>query len=243
MALPQQSNQQHAADPVYRKLHRACLAVCIVVAPLVIFLGFVFDPTGGVPPGGSATIAAFQAVSPLRIQLFLFFNAITPYFFPLSYLGLGLLAIKRSPWLATIGVACGLVGSLPWPLFVEEEAVVKNIAQLGDSASFQALLQHVSSEWAVLLLFISWIAGHLLGYILLGIALGRARVIPWWAASLIIAGPFFQAIAYPTRLGSSQIFGFVLVFIGSIPAGLAMLKMRDEQAIGLQREESASTSL
>jgi hypothetical protein len=33
---------------------------------------------------------------------------------------------------------------------------------------------------------IAWFFGHLLGYVLLGIALARARVIPLWAASLII---------------------------------------------------------
>ncbi len=228
MVLSHQPGQQRVADPLYRRLHRACLAGCIILAPLVIILGFVFDPTGGVPPGGIATIAAFQAVSPLRIQVFLFFNAITPYFFPLSYLGLGLLAMKRSPWLATIGIAWGLVGSLPWPLFVAQEAVVKDVAQMGNSAPFEMLVQRVSSEWAVLWLFISWIVGHLLGYVLLGTALARARIIPRWAACLIIAGPPFQAIAYPAHLGILQIFGFVLVLIGSVPAAIAMLKRRDE---------------
>jgi len=222
--LSHQSDQQQVIYPAYRKVQRACLALCMVLAPLVIFLGFIFDPTGGVPPGGSATIAAFETASPLRVQLFLFFNVITPYFFPLSYLGLGLLAMKRSPWLATIGTAFGLIGSLPWPVFVAQEATVKNIAQIGSSAAFVTLFQHVSSEWAILLLFVSWIVGHLLGYILLGIALARARVIPLWASCLIIAGPPFQAVAYPTHLGLLQIFGFVLVFIGSIPAALVALK-------------------
>src|SRR5579875_3881734 len=218
------SNSSSHPEPLYRRFQRAYLAVCMVLAPLVISLGFVFDPTGGVPPGGSATVAAFAAASPLKIQWFLFFNAITPYFFPMSYLGLGLLTMKRSPWLATIGTAFGLVGSLPWPLFVGQEAVVKDVAQIGNSAPFEVLIQHVSSEWAVILLFLSWIVGHLLGYILLGIALARARVIPLWASCLIIAGPPFQAVAYPTHLGLLQIFGFVLVFIGSIPAALVALK-------------------
>jgi hypothetical protein len=37
-------------------------------------------------------------------------------------------------------------------------------------------------------------------------------------------------IAYPTRLGILQVLGFALVFIGSIPAALALLKFGDEQA-------------
>lgn len=223
MTLSTNSSGQQGT-PAYRKLQHAVLAACIVLAPVVIFLGFAFDPTGGVPPQGKALIAAFQTAQPLRIQLFLFFNTITPYFFPLSYIGLGLLAMRRSPWLATVGIACGLAGALPWPMFVLQEAVVKDIAQIGNRPAFEVLLQQVSSEWAIFLLFISWIVGHLLGYVFLGIALARARVIPFWATSMIIVGPLFQALAYPTHLGMLQIFGFVLVFIGSIPAALAVLK-------------------
>jgi hypothetical protein len=64
----------------------------------------------------------------------------------------------------------------------------------------------------------------LLGYVLLGIALARSRVIPLWAAGLFIVGIPFQMIAYPTRLGILQLICFALIFIGSIPAALAMLK-------------------
>jgi hypothetical protein len=53
---------------------------------------------------------------------------------------------------------------------------------------------------------------------------------PFWAACLIVAGVPFQMIAYPTRLGILQVLGFALVFIGSIPAALALLKFGDEQA-------------
>ena len=82
------SKQKKALSvPSYLKLQRASLAACIVLAPLVLFLGFFFDPTGGVPPAASGIFADFRAASPLRIQLFIFFNAITPYFFPLSYIG------------------------------------------------------------------------------------------------------------------------------------------------------------
>lgn len=35
-----QSNQQRSADPVYRKLHRAFLALCIVLAPLILSCWF-----------------------------------------------------------------------------------------------------------------------------------------------------------------------------------------------------------
>jgi hypothetical protein len=219
------TEQQAAADrPAYRKLQSAVLAVCLVLAPLVIALGFALDPELGVPHWGSITILAWQHANPLRIQWLFIVNLITLYVFPLSYLGLGLLALKRSPWLATIGIACGLMGSLPWPLFLTTESLIYNIVHMGNSAAFIDLLARVSSVWEIAFLQYSWVLGHLLGYVLLGIALIRARTIPLWASCLIIIGVPFQMIAYPANQGIFQILGFVLIFIASIPAALAILK-------------------
>src|SRR5437868_9372938 len=176
MNLSHKSSQQRAADPIYRKLHRALLAMCIIIAPVVLFLGFAFDPTGGVgvPSSVSVLAADFRAASPLQVQLFLYFNAVTPYFFPLSFIGLGLLAMRRSPWLATIGMIFGLAGSLPFAVFVGPEAIAASLGQLGVSTSAAALWQYVNSQGAFLLLGGSWVIGHLLGYVIIGIALIRS---------------------------------------------------------------------
>lgn len=239
MALSKtQSNLQSAAsEPAYRKLHRACFAACIVLAPLVVFLGFAFDPTGGVPPAASEIFAAYQAASSLKIQLFLFFNAVTPFFFPLSFIGLGLLAMKRSPWLATIGVACGLAGSLPFAFFVGPEALGDVMTKTGNSSAFVAVWNGLSSEGTLVFLQYSWVVGHLLGYVLLGIALGRARAVPLWATSLIIVGIPFQAIAYVANQGIFQLLSYALIFLGSIPAALAMLKGSEKNTFALADEE------
>src|SRR5215471_8694824 len=95
------SNSSPHADPAYRKFHRACPAVCMLLAPGVLTLGFAVDPTGGVgvPASVNVVAAEFKAASPLQVQLFLWANAPTVYFFPLSFIGLGLLAMRRSPWL------------------------------------------------------------------------------------------------------------------------------------------------
>src|SRR5712691_1839870 len=149
---PQPHQNATDSEPAYRTLHRALLAVCIVIAPLVILLGFALDPELGTPLQGAATIAAWKADNPLLVQWFLFFNVITPYFFPLSILGLGLLAMKRSPWLATIGIAIGLAGALPWPVFVGQESLVHEIIQMPNPAALAPLLHGLNSEWPVFLL-------------------------------------------------------------------------------------------
>jgi hypothetical protein len=63
-----------------------------------------------------------------------------------------------------------------------------------------------------------------------GIALIRSRAIPLWAALLFIVGIPFQAAGYGTHVSILQLICFALIFLGSIPAALAILKLRDEQA-------------
>lgn len=183
--------------------------------------------------GASATVVAvaFRAAPPLLLQLFFVLTVIAAYVYPLSYIGLGRLAMKRSPWLASIGIACGFVGSVVWSLFAGETFWVNSLTQLGFDTQFPRLKNAYLANWGVLVMHGGWVIGHLLGYVLLGIALVRARVIPLWAAWLFIVSPLLMGpLAYGTGLGLLQVLGFVLVFIGSIPAALAMLKMRDEQA-------------
>jgi hypothetical protein len=226
-------------EPAYRKFQRACLAVCIILAPLIVFLGFAFDPTGGVPPAPAKIFAAYQAASPLKIQLFLLFNALTPYVFPLSFIGLGLLAMRRSPWLATFGMICGLVGTLPFGFFVWPEALGDAMIKTGNISAFLAVWNGVSSEGVIIFLQYSWVAGHLLGYLLLGIALARGRALPLWAAGLIILGIPFQAIAYMAHQGIFQLISYLLIFVGSIAAALATLKHTPEEKTIDTREEAA----
>jgi hypothetical protein len=223
MSTSQPDQKSPPTDPAYRRFYRACLAVCIVVAPVVLFLGFALDPTGGlgVPENLHGVAASIKAVSPLQIQWFLYLNAVTVYFFPLSFIGLGLLTMRRSPWLALIGMIFGLVGSLPFGVFAALEALAFRVAS---SAPTVSIFQYVNTQGSVFLLGASWVVGHLVGYLLTGMALLRSRAIPWWAASLFIVGIPFQAAGYGTRQNILQLICFVLIFIGSIPAAWAMLK-------------------
>ena len=67
-----------------------------------------------------------------------------------------------------------------------------------------------------------------LGYFanFLGIALGRARIIPPWAAwSLVLTSPI-TLIAFPTHLHELLYLVIALWFVGSVPAALAVWRSR-----------------
>src|SRR5215467_2670571 len=243
MALSRQSVQPQTTDPLYRKLHRVFFALCIVLAPLAMCLWFGLCPTGAndaaCPDQASslAVFAAFRTMNPQLMQIFLFLSLIIPYLYSLSYICLGLLAMKRAPWLATLGMVCGFAAGIVWGAIADSMVMLNSMAQIDLNPLFVTVEKHYYANWTILTFGAFWVIGHLLGYILLGIALLRARVIPWWTAWLmIVSAPVMGPIAYGTKIGLLQILGYVLVFIASVPAALAMLKVRDERSWESQGE-------
>ncbi len=222
--------QNTLSDPAYRKFQRAFLAFCILLAPLSLAGWFTLCPQYGDPtcpsnPYPAAVFAAFRAANPVLMQIFLWLNLIIPYLYPIGYLGLGLLAMQRSPWMSTIGIAFGWFGSIAWGFIADGIFTLNTAIQLGQDTSFAMFEKAYFSNPLILIVAIGWVIGHWGGYVLLGIALWRARVIPRWASFLIIiSGPLMGPMAYGMHNGWLQVLGFVVVFIGSIPAAIAMLK-------------------
>jgi hypothetical protein len=222
-------------DPVYRKFHRMVIAFCIVLAPLAASLWFALCPTGAndaaCPDQGSslAVFAAFRAMNPQLMQVFLVINIVAGYVFPVSCIGLGLLAMKRSPWFATLGIACGWVGSMVWALIAGQVATIGGMAQIGSIPVFVTIEHNFYANWMILVFGTCWVIGHLAAYVLLGFALVRAQVIPRWAGWIFIVTPvLFGPIAYGTNFGLLQILGYVLILIASVPAALVTLKAKDK---------------
>ena len=88
---------------------------------------------------------------------------------------------------------------------------------------------------------------HLLCAVLVGIALGRARIIPIWAATALVISSPLLIIGFPIHLTFYQaalLFGsLALLFIGSVPAALAMLKRTGEGGSARADEGWAPTNL
>jgi hypothetical protein len=213
-----------------RRAALAVLGVSAVLAPLVLAAWFGLCPQYGNPrcpqAGGAADVyVAFRAAEGWPIQLFLVLNLLAPYLYPLSFIGLGWLAFRRSPWLALAGVSCGWLGSIPWGLIADQGFLLAHMAQLEHDVLFSELERSYASSWQVLVVFATWVGGHLLAYVLLAIALAKARVTPLWAASLLVVGAVLMGpVAYPAGAGWLQVAGFALVAIGSAPPALALVQ-------------------
>ncbi len=231
-----QFTQTEVSNPLYRRLQRVFFALSVLLAPLAMAGWFTLCPQYGDPTCPSsvrpdAALVAFRAANPTLMHLFYGITLIIPYLYPLGYIGLGLLAMKRSPWLATLGIALGWFGSIAWGFIADAMFLINSAIQLGQDSSFVVLEKAHYADPLILIVATGWVLGHWGGYILLGIALWRSRTIPRWAALLIItSGPLMGPIAYGFNIGILQVLGFLLVFVGSIPAARVLWKERNGTA-------------
>ncbi len=205
------------------------LAVCVVVAPLVLAAWFglcpQYDNPGCPSPGAESVFDAFRTAPAAALEAFLVVNLVAPYLYPLSYVGLGVAAWRRAPWLALAGIACGWLGSMPWGMIADQAFQTMQMAQAGHDAVFAHVERQFGSSWQLLIVFATWVGGHLIGYVLLAVALARSRVAPPWAAALLIAGAVLMGpVAYPSHLGLLQVAGYVAVAVGSWPAAAVLAR-------------------
>src|SRR3977135_2540657 len=84
-------------------LRRTVFAASILLAPLLLVPGTIFNPGIGGIGNGAANLAANAGASTITNQLHVATYVLETFLLPLSVIGLAGLALRRSPWLATGG--------------------------------------------------------------------------------------------------------------------------------------------
>jgi hypothetical protein len=230
MALNHQSSQQRIArqtmTPNYLKTQRALLAACIALAPLSITLYLVSWPGNGRQP-----LLATAAAGSTGNMLHFIGGVAASFFLPLGYLGMSLLGMRRAPWLATLCAALSLVGWIPWAALMGPDALAFDINQLGSTPQLAGLWAQFNGDAVMSTYLLIYIVGHLLSAVLIGVMLGRLRIIPVWAAWAFALTSPLTIVIFPVHILAVQdalkYAVCVLLIIGAIPAAVAMLNGRD----------------
>ena len=210
-----------SGDRGARALRRGVFAASILLAPLVLIPGTIFNPAIGGIGNGAANIAANAAANPLTNQLHVATYVLETFLLPLSVLGLAGLAIRRSPWLATIGGGLGLLGWLPWSALTAQDDLTFQMAQMGSSPQFVALWNRFTTDGTMMVFLLVYVICHLVAYVVLGLALQRAGVVPTWAAwALALTSPLTVA-SFATRQHVVLYLVLALWIAGSVPAAFA----------------------
>jgi hypothetical protein len=229
MALNDHSSQQQDkpnTTPNVLKTQRALLATCIALAPLSLTLYLVTWSGNGRQP-----LLAAAAAGSTGNALHLFGGVAASFFLPLGYLGMSLLGMRRAPWLATLCAALSLVGWIPWAALMGPDALAFDINQLGSTPQLAGLWAQFNGDAVMSTYLLIYIVGHLLSAVLIGVMLGRLRIIPVWAAWAFALTSPLTIIIFPVHILAVQdalkYAVCVLLIIGAIPAAVAMLNGRD----------------
>ena len=173
-------------------------------------------------------VATFGTANTVMMQTHLIAGVFAVYLLPLSLLSMAWLAIRRSPWLASIVTLVVFIGIFPVAAFSAQDALTNDLAHMGSNPLFLTIAQRFNDDGVMSYYNVMFILGTVLAPALIGIALWRARAVPMWAAILITFSRLLVLLypLVPSLPGIYiQLLSWVLLFIGSIPAALAMVKV------------------
>jgi hypothetical protein len=222
MKLPLSHSEQAEVTTAFT-FQRMSLAACILLAPLSITLYLVSWP-GNL----RAPLMASAMAGPTGNTLHFIGAIAASFFLPLGYLGMSLLGMRRAPWLATLSAALSLVGWIPWAALMGLDALAYDITQMGSTGQFAALWTHFNGDAVMTIYLLIYIIGHLLSAVLIGLMLGRLRLVPAWAAwAFALTSPLTIVIILIHSLVFQDVLKYlicVLWILGAIPAAFTMLK-------------------
>jgi hypothetical protein len=211
------------AVPGYERLLRMSLATAIVGGPLSYLVGGLFALAIHDP--GPSTIDANAAANVVTNGVHLAAFVLASVLLPVGAAGLAYLAYRRAPWLATIAGMLGVVGWLPFSALAALDDLARAMAGFPDRGSYAAWLDRFTNDAVMSTYLLVYVICHLVAYVLFGIALRRARVIPRWAAwAMITSSPLtIAALAFHgtgrTIVGAAAL---TLLLVASLPAAQAL---------------------
>ncbi len=234
MSLTEKQSQVEYSTP---RIFRWFFAACIVVGMAATVVAVLTNPPYYGSQGGVvAAITTNATSSDLMDQTHVISEVIASYLLPLGFLAMAWLAMPGSPLLASIGAIVTLLGTLPIAVFAGEDDLYYNIARMGSQPAVIEMAQRFNGDGVMTYYNLMFALSTVLGPVLLGIALGRARVIPRWAAAVLALSRLpvllFTFVPYHFLI-IILLVGFLLLFIGSVPVALALLK--DPRKAGLQQ--------
>ena len=182
-------------DP--RTAWRVALAIALPIGPLLVTLARAVMPywTSDDP----ATVVAKMAAAPGAMNALLWLGALLTPFVIVSMLTLGYVARRGAPVLATIGTVLSFGAYAVWGATGNADYTASVLLRSGYSVEeVTTLTGHLDATALSAVVGFFWVLGHILGLVILAVALHRARVLPLWAATVM-------ALSQPVHLVAAVI--------------------------------------
>ena len=150
------------------------------------------------------------------------------------------LAWRRAPVLSLLAGVVSLIG---WSAIVMLEAQDALIAAAGRQVYLHGQGAAIATTWSnetlVAGTIAAFIAGHVLGTVLLGAALWRARAIPRWAALCVALSMPLHLAAFLADFKLGDVGAWVLLLVGFAICAQAYFTERDMPAVSAERRLSS----
>lgn len=211
-----------------RPATRWLAAVILPIGPACVALLRYLLPYNTTDDNASVTTKMLADLDRSSLIVWLAFVAILTLV-PAAYF-VGRLTRRRASWLTAIALLLLVPGylSLPW-LAGSSDLFIWSAGRAGlDGATITRAVEasHPSSEVAATL----FVIGHVLGTILLGMAMWRSRVVARWAAvAVMVSQPIHFIAAVIVSSHTLDLVGWGLQAVGFAVVGLAILRMRDDE--------------
>jgi len=201
-------------------------AAVLLIGPLGLVLGSLVQVAGD-DDSVSVSLAKIAA-HPSGERAVIVCDLLAAFMVP-AVLYLMRLAGPRAPRLTLVGGAVAFAAWLAGLVSLgASDLLYDHAAQLSDRATAVALVHAVTSDAAFVIPEALFIIGHVLGLLLLGIALWRGRAVPRWAAALVGLASVVQFFVHDQSVLSACAFGLLL--IGMATCAVTLLRTANEPA-------------
>jgi hypothetical protein len=208
-----------------RSVSRRFGAVALVIGPLAVVAGSLFEVSGD--DDSVATSLTKIARHQGEQRALIVFDLIAALMLP-AMIYLMRLSRRGAPRLAIVGGAVAFVGWLGGLISLGgSDVLLYRAAQLPDRSIATGLVKSVVGDPGFVVPEAAFIIGHLVGMLLLGIALWRSRVVPAWVAGLVGIGPIVH-LAVHDLSGAVDAAAYGLVAIGMIACAVTLLRTSDD---------------
>ncbi|GAA1643400.1 hypothetical protein GCM10009744_37070 [Kribbella alba] len=209
-----------------RGLSRWTAAVILPIGPAAVALLRYFLPYDTVDDSSTMTSKVMAEPGRMSLVLWLGFIALLTLV-PAAY-SVGRMTRRRAPLLTAIAMFLVVPGYLALPWLAGTDQLLWSGTEAGlDANTITRLAETPHPTVAVAGVF--FVLGHVLGTILLGMAMWRSKVVARWAAvAVIVSQPihFVAAVIIPNH--TLDLIGWGLQAVGFAVVGWAILRLRND---------------
>jgi hypothetical protein len=210
----------------------AVAVTCLVAGPLGQLVQYLVSPMKEADSPSVQVAAAVAHPQSMHAALILDVLLLLLLLLP-AVLYAGRVAGAARSRLAAAGTALAFVSMLGAGYLLAQDVVVSAAAAQPDPHAAAALVSAYENNAVVTGITVVYLVGHVVGFILLGIALVRSKAVPAWAGIALCLWPVGEMAGEAAGLTAVAAAGFALLLLAFGACALALVSGREASAAQL----------